>query len=134
MFVFLPESSENSESFVSTDYAITIFNDALTSKQHKCYLRDDTRLPMMYLDDAIRATIEFLEADKEKLKIRSYNVAAMSFTPEELATEIRRYVPELEVNYIPDQRQEIGNFLCAVFFPALALLKPSSPFFCLELF
>jgi threonine 3-dehydrogenase len=86
-----------------------IFHDALTTKQHVCFLKPDTRLPMMYIDDVLRATVDFMDAPKENLKMRTYNVTAMSFTPEELAAEVKKYVPELEVIYQPDHRQGIGE-------------------------
>ena len=93
---------------LDTDYALMIFHDALTTKQHLCYLRPDTRLPMMYIDDVLRATIDFMETGSDKLSMRTYNVTAMSFSPEELAGEVRKYVPDLEVVYQPDERQAIG--------------------------
>ena len=65
-----------------------IFHDALTTKLHKCYLRPDTRLPMMYIDDCLRGTIEYMMAPREKLSTRTYNVHAMSFTPEEIFDEV----------------------------------------------
>jgi len=91
------------------DYAVQIFHDALRSGQHKCYLRPDTRMPMMYIDDCLRALWEIMVAPEEKLKTRTYNVTAMSFTPEEIAAELRKHVPGLEVAYKPDQRQKIGQ-------------------------
>ena len=72
----------------TTDYAVQIFHDALTSGVHKCYLRPDTRLPMMYIDDCLRGTIEYMMAPKEGLSTRTYNVHAMSFTPEEIFEEV----------------------------------------------
>lgn len=93
----------------TTDYALMIFHDALTTKQHVCFLKPDTRLPMMYLDDTLRATMEYLEAPAEQLSMRTYNVSAMSFTPEELAAEVKKYVPDLEVIYQPDHRQAIAD-------------------------
>ena len=74
----------------TTDYAVQIFHDALTTKVHKCYLRPDTRLPMMYIDDCLRGTVEYMMAPKEKLSTRTYNVHAMSFTPEEIFDEVKR--------------------------------------------
>ena len=65
-----------------------IFHDALTTKVHKCYLRPDTRLPMMYIDDCLRGTVEYMMAPKEKLSTRTYNVHAMSFTPEEIVQAV----------------------------------------------
>lgn len=93
----------------TTDYALMIFHDALTTKRHVCFLKPETRLPMMYVDDTLRATVEFLEAPADKLSMRTYNVSAMSFTPEELAAEVKKYVPDLEVVYKPDHRQAIAD-------------------------
>jgi len=93
----------------TTDYACAIFQAALTSGRYCCYLKPDTYLPMMYIDDCLRAIIEFLEAPSEALRYRTYNINAMSFSPEELAEEIRRYVPDLEMIYKPDSRQNIAD-------------------------
>ncbi len=94
----------------TTDYAVEMFEEALTEKQYTCYLRKKTLLPMMYMPDAIRGTIELMEAPAEKISIRtSYNFAAMSFSPEELAAEIGRLVPEFEVDYKADYRQAIAE-------------------------
>ncbi len=94
----------------TTDYAIEIFHDALEEAHYDCFLEKDTYLPMMYMPDAIRATIELMEASAEKISIRtSYNISAMSFSPEEIAAEVKRYVPGFTVNYEPDYRQAIAN-------------------------
>jgi nucleoside-diphosphate-sugar epimerase len=94
----------------TTDYAVEIFHEALEEKQYTCFLEKDTYLPMMYMPDAIRATIELMEAPKEKIGTRtSYNIAAISFSPEEVAAEIKKYVPEFKINYAPDYRQSIAN-------------------------
>lgn len=94
----------------TTDYAVEIFHKALQGEKYTCFLKEDTALPMMYIDDAIRATIELMEADRENLLIRySYNLAAMSFTPEQLAVEIKKHIPNFEIDYIPDFRQEIAE-------------------------
>lgn len=96
--------------FLSSDYAVQIFHDALTSGHHECYLRPQTRLPMMHISDCHRATIEFMQAPESQLSLRTYNIAAISFTPEEVAEEIRKHVPELKVTYKPDPvRQNIGK-------------------------
>ena len=92
-----------------TDYAVKIFHDALQTGTHKCYLRDDTMLPMMYIDDCLRSVVEFMETPNEKLSMRTYNVAAMSFTPAEIADAVRKYVPNLSVSYKVDERQKIGQ-------------------------
>jgi nucleoside-diphosphate-sugar epimerase len=94
----------------TTDYAIEIFQDALEEKSYISFLEKDTYLPMMYMPDAIRATIELMEAPKEKITIRtSYNVAAISFSPAEIAAEIKKHIPEFSINYKPDYRQAIAN-------------------------
>jgi nucleoside-diphosphate-sugar epimerase len=94
----------------TTDYAVEIFYDALQEKHYDCFLEKDTYLPMMYMPDAIRATIELMEAPSEKIKTRtSYNVSAMSFSPEEIAAEIKKHLPEFSITYAPDYRQTIAN-------------------------
>jgi nucleoside-diphosphate-sugar epimerase len=94
----------------TTDYAVEIFHDALEVKHYDCFLQKDTYLPMMYMPDAIRATIELMEAPKDRIKTRtSYNVAAMSFSPEEIAAEINTHIPEFTISYKPDYRQAIAN-------------------------
>jgi nucleoside-diphosphate-sugar epimerase len=94
----------------TTDYAIDIFLAAKEKKNYKCFLEENTRLPMMYMPDAIRATIELMEAPAEKIKVRtSYNLAAMSFSPVEIAEEIKKYLPDFTVSYQPDSRQDIAN-------------------------
>jgi nucleoside-diphosphate-sugar epimerase len=94
----------------TTDYAIEIFQDALTDGSYECFLKEDTYLPMMYMPDAIRATIELMESPREKITVRtSYNISAMSFSPGEVAAEIRKYIPEFRINYKPDYRQAIAE-------------------------
>ena len=92
-----------------SDYAVSIFDEALSSGAFKCYLKPDTILPMIYIEDCLRGIVEMLEVSPKKLKLRTYNIAAMSFTPEELAAEIRKFVPGLEVAYEHDARQAIGK-------------------------
>ena len=93
----------------TTDFAVAIFYDGLRKGKYECFVRPDTMLPMMYMDDGIRATIELMEADPEKLTIRSsYNVAAISFTAKELAQEINKHM-KVEVRYKPDHRQKIAD-------------------------
>ena len=93
----------------TTDYAVDIFHHAIQHGHYTCFLEADTRLPMMYMDDAIRATLELMEAPADKIRIRtSYNLAAMSFTPAELAEEIKKHIPEFKIDYKPDHRQEIA--------------------------
>lgn len=94
----------------TTDYAIEIFQEALTEKEYTCFLKKDTYLPMMYMPDAIRATIELMEAPADKISVRtSYNLSSMSFSPEELASEIVKYIPDFEITYKPDYRQTIAE-------------------------
>ena len=94
----------------TTDYAIEIFHEALEEKKYECFLQEDTYLPMMYMPDAIKATIELMEAPAEKIKVRtSYNIAGMSFSPKEIAMEIKRHIPEFTISYKPDYRQQIAN-------------------------
>jgi len=94
----------------TTDYAVEIFHEALEEKSYECFLQEDTYLPMMYMPDAIKATIELMEAPAEKIKIRtSYNISGMSFSPKEIAAEIKKHIPEFEITYKPDYRQQIAN-------------------------
>ena len=94
----------------TTDYAVDIFFKALRDKKYECFLKPDTYLPMMYMDDAVKATLELMEAPSEKIKVRSsYNVTGMSFCPSEIAAEIRKYIPEFQISYAPDFRQAIAD-------------------------
>jgi nucleoside-diphosphate-sugar epimerase len=94
----------------TTDYAVEIFHEALEEKKYECFLQEDTYLPMMYMPDAIKATIELMEAPEEKIKIRtSYNISGMSFSPKEIAAEIKKHIPEFEITFKPDYRQQIAN-------------------------
>jgi nucleoside-diphosphate-sugar epimerase len=94
----------------TTDYAIAIFHAACRNERYLCYLGPDTTLPMIYMPDAIRATIELMEAPPQKVRIRSaYNVAGISFNPHELAQAIRRHLPRFEIDYQSDQRQAIAD-------------------------
>lgn len=99
----------------TTDYAVAIFHEALRTGKYQCYLRPDTRLPMMYIEDCLRALLEFMRAPSEQLKRRVYNVTAMSFTPEELVDKLSKYVPNLHVSYTPDSRQLIADSWPQVF-------------------
>ncbi|XP_055371887.1 L-threonine 3-dehydrogenase, mitochondrial [Condylostylus longicornis] len=93
----------------TTDYAISIFYDALRNGRYNCYLAPDTRLPMMYIEDCLRAMHEFMTAPGENLRQRCYNIAATSFTPAELVEKIKNYIPNLNVRYQPDARQLIAE-------------------------
>ncbi len=94
----------------TTDYAVEIFHEALEQKNYECFLQEDTYLPMMYMPDAIRATIELMEAPAEKVSIRtSYNISAMSFSPKEIGAEIKKHIPDFSMSYKPDYRQQIAN-------------------------
>lgn len=94
----------------TTDYAVDIYYKAIQQGNYECYLENDTYLPMMYMDDAIKATIDLMHADKEKIKIRSsYNLAGISFSPLEITEEIKKHIPEFSVSYAPDFRQAIAN-------------------------
>jgi nucleoside-diphosphate-sugar epimerase len=93
----------------TTDYAIAIFHAACRGERYVCYLEPDTTLPMIYMPDAIRATIELMQASPRQVRIRSaYNVAGVSFSPRKLAQAIRRHLPQFEIGYQPDQRQAIA--------------------------
>merc|ERR1719367_742776 len=104
----------------TTDYAVQIFHDALTTGKHVCYLEPDTRLPMMYIDDCLRGTIEYMMAPKEGLSTRTYNVHAMSFTPEEIFKAVKKHVPHLQITYKVDARQKIANDWPQVFDDSLS--------------
>ena len=94
----------------TTDYAVEIFHAALEKKRYTSFLHADTRLPMMYMPDAIRATIELMEAPAAKIGVRtSYNIAGMSFSPAEIAAEIYKHIPGFEMAYAPDYRQQIAD-------------------------
>lgn len=94
----------------TTDYAVEIFHEALKDEDYTCFLGKDTYLPMMYMPDAIRATIELMEAPAERIAVRtSYNLSGMSFSPEEIADEIKKHLPDFKISYEPDYRQEIAN-------------------------
>lgn len=94
----------------TTDYAVDIFHSAIKTGRYTCFLGPDTRLPMMYMPDAIRATLELMDAPADCVQERgSYNLAAVSFTPEEIAAAIRKYIPGFEISYAPDFRQAIAD-------------------------
>nr|WP_314839642.1 L-threonine 3-dehydrogenase [uncultured Flavobacterium sp.] len=94
----------------TTDYAVDIYHKALADQKYECFLSSETKMPMMYMDDAIAATIKIMQAPVEQIKIRSsYNLAAMSFTPTEIAAEIQKHIPEFTITYEPDFRQKIAD-------------------------
>ena len=94
----------------TTDYAVEIYHKALAEQQYTCFLDRGTELPMMFMEDAIRATLQVMDTDSEHIKIRSsYNLAAMSFTPAEIAKSIQRHIPEFKITYEPDFRQAIAD-------------------------
>ena len=94
----------------TTDYAVEIFHEAFEENHYDCFLKEDTYLPMMYMPDAIRATIELMEAPVEKISIRtSYNISGVSFSPKEIASEIKKHLPGFTISYQPDYRQQIAN-------------------------
>ena len=94
----------------TTDYAVDIFHQAIQHEKYESFLSENTGLPMMYMLDAIRATIELMEAPAEQVKIRSsYNLAGISFTPKQLASEIKKHIPDFEMTYNPDFRQAIAD-------------------------
>ncbi len=94
----------------TTDYAVEIFYKAIEERQYVCFVRKDTVLPMMYMPDCIKAAIDLMEAPNHKIKCRtSYNLTGMSFSAGELASEIRKHIPEFECKYKPDSRQKIAD-------------------------
>jgi nucleoside-diphosphate-sugar epimerase len=94
----------------TTDYAVEIYHDAMKKQSYTSFLREDTYLPMMYMPDAIRATIELMEADASKVQVRSsYNISAMSFSPKEVAAAIESEIPGFTIDYKPDSRQQIAD-------------------------
>lgn len=94
----------------TTDYAVEIYHKAITDRAYECFLNEDTALPMMFMDDAIKATIDIMHADQEAINISSsYNLSAVSFTPGDIAASIKKYIPEFEITYSPDYRQDIAS-------------------------
>ena len=94
----------------TTDYAVDIYIQALKEGKYTCFLSENTYLPMMYMDDAIRATIELMRSPVEKLKTHmAYNLSAMSFSPKEVTEEIKKQIPNFEISYAPDHRQAIAD-------------------------
>ena len=94
----------------TTDYAVDIYHQALEKGSYECFLKEDAYLPMMYMEDAIRATIELMEAKAEDVKIRSsYNLGGISFSPKEIAESIQKEIPDFQISYNPDFRQQIAE-------------------------
>ena len=94
----------------TTDYAVDIYFQATEKKSYECFLSENTRLPMMYMQDAVNATIQIMQADASAIKTRtSYNLAAISFTPKEMAAEIKKHIPAFEITYDVDFRQAIAD-------------------------
>lgn len=94
----------------TTDYAVEIYHKALSDKEYTCFLNEDSKLPMMFMDDAIRATMNIMESDSENIKVRSsYNLGAMSFTPAEITESIKTHIPGFKISYKPDFRQAIAD-------------------------
>lgn len=94
----------------TTDYAVDIYHKAINHEPFTCFLEADSHLPMMYMSDAVKATLDLMQAPADKLTVRtSYNISAMSFSPAEIADSIRKTYPDFEINYAPDYRQKIAN-------------------------
>lgn len=103
-------SSETLPGGGTTDYAVEIFYEAIKHKKYECFLSEDTMLPMMYMEDCIKATLDLMDAPVENLVHHAdFNVAAISFTPKELANEIKKHIPEFEITYKVDYRQKIAD-------------------------
>ncbi|MBT2163578.1 NAD-dependent epimerase/dehydratase family protein [Zobellia barbeyronii] len=94
----------------TTDYAVEIYHKALSEKAYTCFLKEDTELPMMFMDDAIKATLQLMETDADNVKVRSsYNLSAMNFTPSQMAESIQNHIPDFKISYEPDFRQAIAD-------------------------
>ena len=94
----------------TTDYAVDIYHKAISQGKFECFLSSETKMPMMYMDDAIRATLAIMQSDESQIKIRSsYNLSAISFTPNEIAAEIKKHIPDFTITYKPDFRQQIAD-------------------------
>lgn len=103
-------SSETPPGGGTTDYAVEIFYEAIKKKRYTCFLREDTVLPMMYMPDCIKATLDLMDAEPSRLKCRtSYNLTAISFSAGQLASEIKKHIPEFICDYVPDSRQRIAD-------------------------
>lgn len=94
----------------TTDYAVEIYHEAIKNKSYECFLKEDTELPMMFMDDAIQATVDIMTSRSKAIKIRSsYNLAGISFTPKEISESIKKFIPDFKITYKPDFRQDIAN-------------------------
>ena len=94
----------------TTDYAVDIYFKAIEDGNYECFLSENTRLPMMYMNDAVNATLQLMQAKPEDIKVRtSYNLAAIDFTPKEIASEIKKHIPHFNISYNPDFRQKIAD-------------------------
>ena len=94
----------------TTDYAVDIYHQALAQKTYECFLSENTYLPMMYMPDALKATLDLMHAPAEQVKVRSsYNLSAMSFSPKEIAESIQKHIPDFTITYKPDSRQNIAD-------------------------
>ncbi|MFC2156914.1 L-threonine 3-dehydrogenase [Acidobacteriota bacterium] len=94
----------------TTDYAVSIFYEAVKHRKYTCFLKEDTRLPMMYMPDCLKATLDLMEAAADRLfHFAGFNISAMSFTPAELAAEIKKHIPDFSISYEPDSRQDIAD-------------------------
>jgi len=103
-------SNETLPSGGTTDYAVEIFYEGIKKKRYTCFVKEDTVLPMMYMPDCIKATVELMETAPSQIKCRtSYNLTGMSFSAGEVAAEIKRYIPKFECDYKPDFRQKIAD-------------------------
>jgi nucleoside-diphosphate-sugar epimerase len=102
-------SSETLPGGGTTDYAVEIFYEAIKNKKYTCFLREDTVLPMMYSPDCLKCMLDLLEADNSNLKRRVYNITGMSFSAGQIAGEIKKHIPDFEIVYKPDFRQEIAD-------------------------
>ena len=94
----------------TTDYAVEIYHKAVLDKRYECFLSENTKLPMMFMDDAIKATVKLMQASSDTVKIRSsYNLAAISFTPKDIFEAIQKHIPDFKITYKPDSRQDIAD-------------------------
>ena len=107
--LFLLFSNKAAPGGGTTDYAVEIYHEALKKGHYKCFLSENTLLPMLYMPDCLRATVELMECDEEKLSQRVYNLGGFSFTPKEQAQSILKFMPEFEMNYVPDFRENIAQ-------------------------